>query len=164
MVCDGLGGEWPTRAAVAVSPNDAVRPQQRWGMVLKRAEQSMLQAKASALKPSGLTVAQYVALDTLQAEPGITAASLARACLITPQAILVVLNALDERGLVSRRSHPRHPTVLELRLTDVGEEALHGARKLVLPVERRLDEALPEPDRRKLTDLLGRVIDASESV
>ena len=47
---------------------------QRIGMVLKRAEQAMLRAKSAALKPVGLTLAQYVALTELDRQPGITGA------------------------------------------------------------------------------------------
>jgi DNA-binding MarR family transcriptional regulator len=132
-------------------------------MVLKRAEQSMLRAKSHALKPAGLTLAQYVALDALEAEPGITAASLARACLVTPQAIMVVLKAMDEQGLIERSAHPRHPSVLELRLTDVGREALDIGRELVAPVEQRLAQAVSAEDARVLSELLERVIKASSA-
>jgi DNA-binding MarR family transcriptional regulator len=133
----------------------------RWGMVLKHAEQSMLRAKSQALKPAGLTLAQYVALDALDAESGVAAASLARACMVSPQAIMVVLKAMDEQGLIARSAHPRHQNVLELRLTDVGREALHNARELVAPIERRLHEAIPPADAQVLTGLLERVIAAS---
>lgn len=132
-----------------------------WGRVLKHAEQAMLRAKSQALKPAGLTLAQYVALDALEAEPGITAASLARVCLVTPQAMMVVLKAMDEQGLVLRSAHPRHPNVLELRLTDVGREALQNALELVAPVEQRLNRAIPAEDAQVLTALLERVIEAS---
>jgi DNA-binding MarR family transcriptional regulator len=63
----------------------------RLGRVLKRAEQTLLRAKSAALKPLGLTLAQYVALSELDLQPGITAAALARASLVTPQAMMVVL-------------------------------------------------------------------------
>jgi DNA-binding MarR family transcriptional regulator len=53
-------------------------PSQRPGMALKQAEQAMVRAKSAALKPSGLTLAQYVALVELDAQPGITGAALAR--------------------------------------------------------------------------------------
>jgi DNA-binding MarR family transcriptional regulator len=131
-------------------------------MVLKRAEQSLLRAKASALKPAGLTLAQYVALCELESQPGITGASLARACLVTPQAMMVVLKAMHEQGLVDRTPHPRHANVLELHLTDVGREALEGARRLVEPVEQRLHKALPPKDAAVLTELLTRVIHETE--
>jgi DNA-binding MarR family transcriptional regulator len=130
-------------------------------MVLKNAERSMLSAKSQALKPAGLTLAQYVALDALEAQPGLAAASLARACLVTPQAIMVVLKAMDEQGLIVRSPHPRHANVLELRLTDVGREALRNGRELVAPVEQRLNEAIPGEDAQVLTELLERVIKAA---
>jgi DNA-binding MarR family transcriptional regulator len=130
-------------------------------MALKRAEQSMLSAKSQALKPAGLTVAQYVALDALETDPGITAASLARACLVSPQAMMVVLKAMDEQGLIVRSPHARHPNVLELRLTEVGGEALQRGRELVAPIERRLNDAIPAGDAQILTALLERIIDAT---
>jgi DNA-binding MarR family transcriptional regulator len=142
----------------AATPNPSRRP---WGMVLKHAEQSMLRAKSQALRPAGLTVAQYVALDALKINPGITAASLARACLVTPQAIMIVLKAMDEQGLIARTPHPRHPNVLELSLTDVGREALDNGRELVAPIERRLDNVISSEDARVLTQLLDRVIDVT---
>jgi len=143
-------------------PVDSGALQQSWGMILKRAEQTMLNAKAAALKPIGLTLAQYVALDALEAEPGVTGASLARACLVTPQAMMVVLKAMDEQGLIERVVHPRHSNVLEIRLTDVGRDALHNARQLVRPVEERLNKAIPADDAAILSQLLERIIIATE--
>ncbi len=102
-----------------------------------------------------------MALDTLETEPGLAAASLARACLVSPQAMMVVLKAMDEQGLDVRSPPPRHPNVLELRLTGVGREALYDARKLVAPVEKRLNDAIPVADAQILTGLLERVIDAT---
>ena len=132
------------------------------GSVLKRAEQSLLRAKSTALKPAGLTLAQYVALVELDAWPGVTGASLARACLVSPQAMMVVLKAMDEQGLIERTHHPRHPNVLEIRLTAVGREALDTARELVEPIEQRLRDSLSEREEETLRGLLGRVIDATE--
>ena len=170
MVGNRTGSPRSARAGIAMShkTSDSRKAHvgqrtERWGMVLKRAEQSMLRAKAVALKPAGLTLAQYVALDALDAEPGITAASLARACLVTPQAMMVVLKAMDEQGLIARAAHPRHASVLELRLTDVGLEALHNGRECLVPVERRLDDALNSEAARTLIVLLKRIIDATHS-
>ena len=53
------------------------------GMTLKLAEQRLLRAKSAAIKPAGLTLAQYVALEELERHPGITGAALARASLVT---------------------------------------------------------------------------------
>src|SRR5262249_28743435 len=87
--------------------------EQSLGMLLKRANESMVQAKSAVLKPVGLTLAQYVMLSELDKHPGLTGAALARACLVTPQAMMVVLKAADEQGLIERIPHPRHANVIE---------------------------------------------------
>jgi DNA-binding MarR family transcriptional regulator len=133
---------------------------QRIGMVLKRAEQTMLRAKSAALKPVGLTLAQYVALVELDRQPGITGATLARASLVTPQATMVVLKSLEEQGLIVRSPHPRHPNVLELHITDAGSEVLDAARHRVEPVERRVTDTFSPEELEVLGALLTRWVEA----
>jgi DNA-binding MarR family transcriptional regulator len=133
---------------------------QRLGMTLKRAEQAMARAKSAALKPAGLTLAQYVALAELDRQPGITAATLARACLVTPQAMMVVLKSLEDQGLIGRSPHPRHPNVLELRITVVGREVLDTARHRVEPVEQRITNAFSPEELQVLGAMLTRWTDA----
>jgi DNA-binding MarR family transcriptional regulator len=130
--------------------------EQRLGMVLKKAEQAMVRAKIAALKPAGLTLAQYVALAELDRQPGVTGAALARACLVTPQAMMIVLKALDEQGLIARSPHPRHQNVLELHVTAVGYEVLEAARHCVEPVERRITDAFAPEELEVLRALLAR--------
>jgi DNA-binding MarR family transcriptional regulator len=148
-------------AVTATSTSTAA--DQRIGIVLKRAEQTLLRAKSAALKPIGLTLAQYVALAELERQPGIAAATLARACLVTPQAMMIVLKTMDEQGLIVRAAHPRHPNVLELQITDAGREALHLGRQHVEPLERRVTGAFSQTELDKLTELLSRLIAATEA-
>jgi DNA-binding MarR family transcriptional regulator len=133
---------------------------QRIGMVLKRAEQAMLRAKSAALKPAGLTLAQYVALAELDRQPGITGAALARAALVTPQAMIVVLKSLEDQGHIVRSPHPRHPNVLELHITDAGCKALDAARHRVEPVEQRITDAFSPEELQALGALLTRWTEA----
>ena len=135
----------------------------RLGMLVKRAEQAMIRAKSTALKVVGLTTAQYVALVELDRQPGVTAATLARACLVTPQAMMILLKTMEQQGLVTRSSHPRHPNVLELHMTDVGREALQAARERVDPLERRVFDAFSAKDLAALRGLLSRFIEAFET-
>jgi DNA-binding MarR family transcriptional regulator len=132
------------------------------GRLLKRSEQSLLRAKSAAVKPVGLTLPQYVALAELAQRPGITSAELARGCLVSPQAMMVVLKSMEEQGLVRRTQHPRHQTVLEIHPTDVGREALAAARERVEPIEGRISAALSESELERLRALLRRCIEAVE--
>lgn len=136
---------------------------QRIGMVLKRAEQAMLRAKSAALKPAGLTLAQYVALAELDRQPGITGAALARASLVTPQAMIVVLRSLEEQGLIVRSPHPRHTNVLEVHITDAGCKMLDAARHRVEPVERRVTDAFSPEELQSLGALLTRWTEALDA-
>jgi DNA-binding MarR family transcriptional regulator len=120
-------------------------------------------AKSAALKPAGLTLAQYVALAELHQQPGITGASLARACMVTRQAMMVVLKSLDEQGLIARTPHPRHPNVLELRITAAGREALEEGRQRVDPVERRVVDSFSPAELDVLATLLTRWTEAIEA-
>jgi DNA-binding MarR family transcriptional regulator len=144
----------------SVTAADAQSAQLSLGMLLRRAEQDMLRVKNAALKPVGLTLAQYVALTELDRQPAVIAATLARACLVTPQAMMVVLNTLEQQGLVARSPHPRHANVLELRITAAGREALHAGRERVAPVEARIVDAFSPSELRTLRKLLGRWSDA----
>lgn len=143
--------------AAADTSGDA---EQSLGRLLKRAEQALLRAKSAAVKPIGLTLPQYVALAELEQRPGMTGAQLARACLVSPQAMMVVLRATEEQGLVERRLHARHQTVLEVYLTDAGREALGSARRRVEPIERRITDALSAEEIATLRALLARCIEA----
>jgi DNA-binding MarR family transcriptional regulator len=132
------------------------------GKLLKRSELTLLRAKSAAVKTVGLTLPQYVALEELAERPAITGAELARASLVSPQAMMVVLKALEEQGLVDRTQHPRHQTVLEIHLTGVGREALSAARKRAEPIEQRITKALSKTEIETLRALLRRCIEAVE--
>jgi DNA-binding MarR family transcriptional regulator len=138
------------------------RTEESLGKLLKRSEQALLRAKSAAVKAVGLTLPQYVALAELAERPGITSAELARACLVSPQAMMVVLKAIEEQGMVERTQHPRHQTVLETHLTSVGREALSEAHKRAKPIERRIVRALSDNEIESLRSLLGRCIEAVE--
>jgi DNA-binding MarR family transcriptional regulator len=133
---------------------------ERLGMDIKRAEQALMTAKAAALRPSDLTVAQYAALLALAEQPGLSGAALARACLVTPQAMVPVLKALVDRGLVDRAPHPVHTHVVELRLAPAGADLVSAADQEAVRIERRIADALTPDERQTLRDLLGRCVAA----
>jgi DNA-binding MarR family transcriptional regulator len=136
--------------------------QERLGMLVKRAEQAMVRTKSAALKSVGLSPSQYVALFELDQQPGITAATLARACLVTPQAMMILLKTMEQQGLINRSSHPRHPNVLELHMTEVGHEALHAARERVEPIEQGVFGAFSAKETAAFRGFLSRFIEAFE--
>lgn len=135
-------------------------PEDRLGLDIKRAEQELIAAKSAVVKTAGLTVPQYAALLGLNGSPGISAAALARACLVTPQAMNVVLKNLHERGLVARTPHPWHRNVLETQLTRKGIEASEAADVRAVEIERRISDQFSPEERELLRSLLARAVSA----
>ncbi|MEQ4717794.1 MarR family transcriptional regulator [Nonomuraea sp. B19D2] len=131
-------------------------PQERLGLHIKRVEQELMAAKHAALRPLGLTVPQYVALYTLAEHPGISAAALARACLVTPQTIATVLTNLETKALITRRPHPWHRKVAEVQLTDEGHRVLRQADAEAVAIERELADGYTPKERAQLIELLAR--------
>jgi DNA-binding MarR family transcriptional regulator len=148
--------------AMAVKRPVAPEAEDSLGRLVKRAEQAMLRTKNGLLKAIGITLAQYVALLELDRQPGITAATLARACLVSPQAIMIVLKSMEQQGLVARSAHPRHANVLELHITEVGRESLHAARRRVDPIDKRVLDAFSARDQKIFRELLARFIQTFE--
>jgi DNA-binding MarR family transcriptional regulator len=132
-------------------------PEDRVGHHVKRVEQELMAIKNAAVKPSGLTVPQYAALFYLADNPGMSAAALARACLVTPQSMATVLTNLEAKGLVERSQHPWHKNVLETRLTEAGAKALEIADRAATTIERRMSAAFSDDERAQLIALLHRV-------
>jgi DNA-binding MarR family transcriptional regulator len=98
-------------------------------------------------------------LISLRINPGLTGAELARLMSVTPQAVALLVGKLTDRGLVERRTHPRHRNVQELHLTDAGRDELLKAEHIVSDLERHIRESLGEQRYRQLRELLGQVID-----
>jgi DNA-binding MarR family transcriptional regulator len=145
------------------SPQPTSSGPERLGILVKRAEQAMVRAKSTVLKSVGLTPSQYVALFELGRQPGIAAATLARTCLVTPQAMMILLKTMEQQGLITRSPHPRHPSVLELHMTEVGREALHDAHERVDPIERRVLGTFSPKDLVAFREFLSRFIEAFEA-
>lgn len=138
--------------------------EERIGSHIKRAEQALLGAKNAAVKPAAVTVPQYAALLWLSEKPGISAATLARLCGVTPPTMNTVLKNLLERGLIERTPHELHRNVLETRLTEEGRSVMEVADAGAVAVERRLAAEFTGEERELLIQLLGRCAQALDAL
>ncbi|RKT71349.1 DNA-binding MarR family transcriptional regulator [Saccharothrix variisporea] len=130
--------------------------EERLGGDIKLAEHALMQAKQQAVRPAGLTVAQYATLLVLSENPGVSAAELARKCRVTPQTMTTILRNLEAGGLIARVPHEVHRNVLETRLTEAGRSAFETADARASAVERRLADEFSDEERATLRALLGR--------
>jgi DNA-binding MarR family transcriptional regulator len=114
----------------------------RISYVVGRLDRALRREISALVAPHGLTVPQYTALSILRDRAGLSNAQLARRSYVTPQSMNEVIAALERDGLVARSPAANHGRVLEMALTDAGQEVL-----------ARCDAAVTEMEDRMLADL-----------
>jgi DNA-binding MarR family transcriptional regulator len=118
----------------------------RSGFLLRQAWHELRGAMDVALRPHGLSAAQYGALSVLSRDPGVSGAELARASNISPQAMNGILAGLEREGLVERSPHPTHGRILQVNLTAEGERRLNEARPTVDRLEAALEDGYSDKE------------------
>jgi DNA-binding MarR family transcriptional regulator len=127
------------------------------GVLVGRTAQAWQLQAARALRPAGLTYAQYQLLAVLQQSPGYTQAAVARQAGIDAMTASVVLRKLEHRRLVARRPSAADSRALLLTLTASGSAALAQAHALVTQAEAAFFASVGL-QRRELAAVLGALI------
>jgi DNA-binding MarR family transcriptional regulator len=135
----------------------------RLGHVLKRAEQALIARKTRVLREFELTVPQYAALLLLSDSGGMSAAQLARGCLVTPQTMMTVLTNLENKGLIRREPSTVHQKVLVTTLTNAGRAVLPKADRAALAVEQELADRFSAADLNRFRAMLETAIESLNS-
>src|SRR5689334_15803071 len=131
----------------------------RLGFLLVQAQQAFGSAMEKVLRDAGgLTRSQFGALSVIVRRPGLSAADLARAMLVTPQAANLIVTGLEADGLVKKRPSAAHGRILELFATPKGIRHVDAAYPLVIALEDRIAEHLTE---RKLTEVKRWLVDVA---
>jgi DNA-binding MarR family transcriptional regulator len=105
------------------------------GYLVKRVQQGLRRRCDAALRPTGLSMAQYAALRALAEHPEASAAELARLCFVTRQSLQDLLSGLRAAGLVETADAPPRGRARSLRLTRRGSRQLKAADDAVFGVE-----------------------------
>ena len=114
--------------------------------LLRQAWQVLSGAMEIAVRPHGLTAAQYGVLSVLRRDPGASGADLARACSTTPQAMNGVLGTLERESLIERQQHPTHGRILQVTLTEEGRRRLEAADPAMRGLRRTLERDFTPED------------------
>src|SRR6476659_479618 len=97
------------------------------GYLVKRVQQSVRRQCDAALRPSGLSMAQYAAMRALADHPEASASELARLCFVTRQSVQDLLSGLRSSGLVSESDRGSRGRARALMLTVSGAKRLAAA-------------------------------------
>ena len=124
------------------------------GYLVKRVQQSLRRRCDAALRPIGLSMAQYAALRALADHPDASASELARLCFVTRQSLQDLLGGLSAEGLV--KVSPTAGRANALTLTASGRKRLRASHDAVIGVEEAMLAGVTAGERRTLEVLLTR--------
>jgi DNA-binding MarR family transcriptional regulator len=128
-------------AGVQSAPDRVVsdaRLEQFTGYLMKRAFNLVQSDLARVLEPFGLRMLSFSTLMVVIDNPDITQTQLAQALSVERSNIVVVLDVLEEAGLLNRNPVPRNRRAYALRATLAGQRLADKASKAVAEHEARL--------------------------
>jgi DNA-binding MarR family transcriptional regulator len=124
------------------------------GYLVKRVQQGLRRRCDTALRPTGLSMAQYATLRALATHPDASAAELARLCFVTRQSLQDMLAGLRAAGLVETVDAPPRGRSRSLALTRLGSRRLSAAHDAVFAAEAVMLEGISPRDRRSVAEVL----------
>ena len=134
------------------------------GYLVKRVQQSLRRRSDAALRPTGVSMAQYAVLRALADHPEASASELSRLCFVTRQSLQDLLAGLRAAGFVKDANRPPRGRARALELTPTGAKRLAAAHTAVMDVESAMAEGLSANSYRRLAALLIRCADNLEAV
>jgi DNA-binding MarR family transcriptional regulator len=124
------------------------------GYLMKRVQQSLRRRCDAALRPTGLSMAQYAALRALADLPDASASELARRCFVTRQSLQDLLTGLRSAGLVTDAPTAPRGRARALALTATGRKRLAAGDAAVDAVDVAMVDGLTPQERKRLAAML----------
>ncbi|MDM0115039.1 MarR family transcriptional regulator [Variovorax sp. J22R133] len=112
---------------------------------------------AERMAPYGLKQVDFSVLCLLAHNPGATSRQLCATLDILPPNLVSLIAALDSRGLIERRAHPRDGRAVGLHLTPAGEKLTREAEQAVTQLEMDASAKLTARERETLIRLLQKL-------
>jgi DNA-binding MarR family transcriptional regulator len=133
------------------------------GYLVKRVQQGLRRRCDAALKPIGLSMAQYALLRALHDHPDASASELARRCFVTRQSLRDVLSGLRSGGLVGESDAQAAGRARALQLTPLGLRHLKDSHAAVEAVEATMLHGIPATARKDLAAWLSQCAENLEA-
>jgi len=112
---------------------------------------------AEELKPLGIHPGEFALMRFVAASEGQSQQALADRLGIPPSRMVAKVDALEEAGLVERRTDPADRRVRGLHLTRKGRGLLERAAQIAVDYEGQLCAELDKEEREQLIDLLQKL-------
>jgi DNA-binding MarR family transcriptional regulator len=152
-----------TSAASAPLPSETPQSRARVAYLVYRVERRLRSRLDEVTRTYGVTTTEYVTLSILRERDGMSSAQLARWAFVTPQAMNLVISALERRKLVRRRPDPSHGRVLRTSVTAKGTQVLERCDRSMDQIEADMLRDLPPDAIEHLRTALGYCAHALET-
>lgn len=133
---------------------DAIDIDQQPGHAIRRLHQISVGIFLQETGERGVTPVQYAALQVVGNQPGIDQRTLARNIALDASTTGGVVDRLEARGWLERRTAPEDRRVRQLVLTAAGEQALAETVPAMLRAQEQILAPLPEPQRGEFMRML----------
>jgi len=114
--------------------------------LLKRVEMGARRRLDVVVEAAGVTAVQYAALSSLEQQPGLTAAALARHSFVKAQTTAQLVRGLVDRGFIVRLPDPTSRRQVILELTPSGLELLQQLREPVAAIASQMTAGVGPED------------------
>ncbi|MGN6556543.1 MAG: MarR family winged helix-turn-helix transcriptional regulator [Solirubrobacterales bacterium] len=114
---------------------------------------------AERIAKIGLNPPLFRVLNLIDAAEGTSQQAIGAAAEIPPSRMVALVDELEQRGLVERRPYPADRRVRALYVTRKGRQTLARGRKIAKDHEEELTRGMSSPDRKRLVELLQKMVD-----
>lgn len=111
----------------------------------------------ASLKDTGLTIGQPKVLDYLHDHDGTSQTEIARACHIEAATLTSLLNRMEEKQLLVRRTLHGNRRTYYIFLTPQGREMAAKVQQMFAQLEQKAFDGLEDKEQAELQRLLDRV-------
>jgi MarR family transcriptional regulator, organic hydroperoxide resistance regulator len=127
------------------------------GFHIRMAQDAMYRHFNGALEPVDLRQREFAVLELIRVNAGISQVELATALHLDRPPMMIVIDRLEDRGLVARTRSKRDRRRQDLHLTPAGRELLVEARGLVKEHDRVFTSLFAKTDAAILIDQLREI-------
>jgi DNA-binding MarR family transcriptional regulator len=131
--------------------------EQLLGYNARRAALVIIERFIHEMAPFDLRPVDFSVLSVILHNPGVTSRQLCSSLSILPPNLVGLIKALEKRGLIERRPHPRDGRALGLHATEAGQSLMQQAEQLALQLERQASHRLSHEEQTQLIGLLKKI-------
>ena len=117
-----------------------------------------------SLKDTGLTLGQPKVLDFLQEKDGAAQKEIAAACHIEPASLTTILNGMEEKGLIQRKSLNGNRRSWHIFLTDRGKEMTEAIGMGFEELEAQAFSGISREDRESFLKTFEKIYQNMEAL